>query len=115
MPFEETKHYGRFDIDWVGRVPPNEYVSEEGERLIVDGVNFLLPKLKKYSEFMRREYEAGTLLAIQIEYPADRQLVTFDLWYDPKVNGGAFGLNVLQADVEKTIIATVKFPEEVWL
>jgi len=113
LVFEERKRYERFAIDWLGGVPPNKYVSEEQERLIVNGVNFLLPKLKKYSEFMRLEYKTGTLLAIQIEYPADTQLVTFDLWYDPKVNGGAFGLRALREG--STIIATIIFPEEIWL
>ncbi len=102
------KNYGKFSIEWYSRD-----IDKKLEAFAVERISSLIPKLAKYVDFIKREAEIGTIIAIEI-YAVDNpdfSDVSFDLWYDHKVK--AFGMRICR-NLDQPI-ADVRFPEEVYL
>lgn len=110
---QRTKRdYGRFVIEWLGEAPPTQWVSKEREQQIVEVINFLLPKLHKYGDFIRREWiESRTLLAMDIYWPPGTPEIEFDFWYDQT---DSFGLHIMEW-ADDNPIGSVIFPQDIWL
>jgi hypothetical protein len=109
------KDYEKFKISWVREAP-----RSDKERLIVDTVSYLLPKLHKYRDFILRESKTGTEIEVVIWHHTDAFSLRFELGYDNV--RGVFDLRVLDTErihkfesLDFTILGDVEFPEEVRL
>jgi hypothetical protein len=101
------KNYGKFSIYLVNRDKPP---SQELERRLVDVVtHFMLPRCKKYKDFLLNEFQSGANTLVEIRYPSERPELTFGFWYDEVAR--TFGLDIWD-DEQKNPYGSVWIPEE---